>query len=803
MKRLIFLLLIFIGLGVAPAMAGDCDGIYGANQVCGSVAGGAPGPIAFSTVGRTPLTGNISYYVNGNSSGTAACGPTGGSTCSAGSDSNNCLTPTTACLTAQRPVNFIINNIDAAGFVPTIYLAHGSNVNYSFSCTGGPVIGQSSFIVSGDGNAPTAVTIVPPALSSAIAVKDGCTVEIQHFAFADNGTNNGVSFISTGVGGFGHVDMNDITFGSMTIGTQITASYSSSVTATGSLTISGGANAALTASNGGVIDFGSQTVTVSGTPAFGTAFAFMINGGVINATSTTFSGAATGPRCIIDGPLNVSGYNPNAVFPGNTNCVQNEYVGAIGLQQGSGGSSTFGYGAAGQCLTSGGASTSLDVWANCAGAGVPQNNLNTQSGNYTIQTTDCGFTINETGAQKTITLPSVSGFATNCVLAVYNANSTRGQILSGFPGAVAATPTNILWPLDTITVQIVNGAWTIQSYVNRHKLTASITVFVDNTNGADTNDCLATTTGACKTIQGALNYVNTWDGNTQAIAISVADGTYTNNVTQNGPFHGNPTVTLTGDLATPANALISTTSADGIDLTNGAILTLGGFKIVTTTGGSGIVVSNGSFLSITGAMNYGAIVGAQLTSKTGSTITIGANYTISGSAASHWSAIQGGQIIAGSHAITVSGTPAFSTAFAQSISSVIGAASATYSGSATGPSFAVLLNGVIANNGSSALPGSVSTSTVATHGYVTVPGTPAISSCGGSPSAATGTDFSGSVTEGTTATGCTITFATGSTFVACTVSLSTGAAVGISTLGATLVVTHASLSNNVLYWQCS
>jgi hypothetical protein len=438
-------------------------------------------------------------------------------------------------------------------------------------------------------------------------------------------------------------------------------------------------------------------------------------------------------------------------------------------------------------------------------AGVPQNNLNTQSGNYTIQTTDCGDTINATGAQSTITLPSVSGFATNCVLAVYNASGTRGQIVSGFPGAVAAAPTNILWPLDTITVQIVNGAWSIQSYPGRHKLTGSTTLFVDNTNGNDANDCLAATTSACKTRQGAFNYINTWDGNEKAITVSVAAGTYAANLTQNGPFHGNPTVTLQGDLTTPSNVLISTTSADGLDMLNGAALTMGGFKIVTTTGGDGVNVSNASFLNITGAMEYGAIAGNQIVAKSGSTITITANYTISGGANIHWLALQGAQILSsGSRTITLSGTPAFATAFASaSTGGLVGSGATTFSGSATGPSFVTSTNAFVNNNTGSALPGSLSTSTVATHAYVTAPGAPGISSCGGSPGAASGTDFAGNVTEGTTATGCTITFSTGSTFKACNVSLSTGAAVGISTLGATLVVVHASLSNNVLYWTCA
>jgi hypothetical protein len=472
-------------------------------------------------------------------------------------------------------------------------------------------------------------------------------------------------------------------------------------------------------------------------------------------------------------------------------------AGAVGL------SSSFG--SAGQCIKSGGGSGTADIWGNCTGSGVPQNNLNTQSGNYSIPTTDCGNTINATGAQKTITLPAVAGFVTNCVLAVYNASSTRGQILSGFPGAVAAAPSNILWPLDTITVQIVNGAWSIQSYVNRHKLTAAITVFVDVTNGNDANDCLAATTGACATRQGAFNYINTWDGNEQAILVSVAAGTYTANLTQNGPFHGNPTVTLQGDLSTPSNVLISTTSADALDMSNGAALTMGGFKIVTTTGGNGINVINASFLNITGAMEYGANAGVQIRASAGSTITITANYTISGGASIHWQAIQAAQIFSsGSRTVTLSGTPAFSTAFTTaSTGGVITANGTTFSGSGTGPSFAVSTNSIVNNPSASVLPGSLITSTVATHGYASNPGTPGISSCGTSPSAATGTDFSGRVTEGTTATGCTITFSTGSTFNSCNVSLSTGAAVGISTLGATLVVTHASLSSNVLYWTCA
>ena len=369
MRLLIIALLFLVGIGAAPAMAAECDGIYGAGQVCGNN-GSVPAPPQ-PIPARTSLTGNASYYVNGNSGGTATCGPAGSLTCSAGNDSNNCLSPAAACLTAQRAINIIINNIDNAGFASTIYLAHGSSANYAFTCTGGPVIGQSSLLVFGDSNAPTATTIIPPASGGAVSVKDGCTVEMSFLAFADNATNNGTAFITAGLGGYGHVDLSTLTFGSMTIGAQMTATYAGSITTTGPITINGGAALALVAVDGGVIDFSSQTVTVSGTPAYSTAFAFMLNGGAIaNASNTTFSGAATGVRCIIDQPIALGGFNPNAVFPGNSDCVANEYIGAIGLQTGAGGSSSFDYGTAGHALLSGGSNTAKNTW-DSAGVSCP------------------------------------------------------------------------------------------------------------------------------------------------------------------------------------------------------------------------------------------------------------------------------------------------------------------------------------------------------------------------------------------------------------------------------------------------
>lgn len=81
---------------------------------------------------------------------------------------------------------------------------------------------------------------------------------------------------------------------------------------------------------------------------------------------------------------------------------------------------------------------------------------------------------------------------------------------------------------------------------------------------------------------------------------------------------------------------------------------------------------------------------------------------------------------------------------------------------------------------------------------------PVITSCGTTPSAATGSDMAGQVTEGTTATGCTITFAV--TYAAapfCVVGLQTQVAAFSYTLSTSAItVTNTSTSNDKINWVC-
>jgi hypothetical protein len=77
-------------------------------------------------------------------------------------------------------------------------------------------------------------------------------------------------------------------------------------------------------------------------------------------------------------------------------------------------------------------------------------------------------------------------------------------------------------------------------------------------------------------------------------------------------------------------------------------------------------------------------------------------------------------------------------------------------------------------------------------------------SCGTTPGSPAGGDFSGRVTEGTTATGCIINFAgTYANAPYCIAQLGTANAVGVTTSTTQLTVVHSSLSSQVLTWICT
>src|SRR5262249_9144830 len=150
-------------------------------------------------------------------------------------------------------------------------------------------------------------------------------------AFADNGTTNAAHFIFVGGGNAGHVDLTNITFGALTNGNALAATYHGSIGLFGTNSQTGSMLALLSAGGGGAIDV-QGTVAGSSSITFSTGAAVIQGGGIIQSvTGSTFTGysGVSGPRCFIDSLASPDLLNPNSVFPGSTDCVMTQTHGAI------------------------------------------------------------------------------------------------------------------------------------------------------------------------------------------------------------------------------------------------------------------------------------------------------------------------------------------------------------------------------------------------------------------------------------------------------------------------------------------
>lgn len=244
----------------------------------------------------------------------------------------------------------------------------------------------------------------------------------------------------------------------------------------------------------------------------------------------------------------------------------------------------------------------------------------------------------------------------------------------------------------------------------REPLSANRTYYV-RTDGSDNNLGLVNSAGgAFLTIQKAIDVVaGKLDIGTYTVTIQVVDGTYTTPIVITGPWVGSGTVIIKGNTSTPANVLISITSADAITVQDGGRITLQDFEIRTTTAGHGILAQRGASVLFSN-LRFGAIVSHQLRAIGGSSITATGNYSITGGAAVHYASVTNSVITVSSKTVTLVGTPAFSAEFALGgTGGILVLTSITFSGSATGLRYYITSNSVCstAGGGANYLPGSV------------------------------------------------------------------------------------------------
>lgn len=267
----------------------------------------------------------------------------------------------------------------------------------------------------------------------------------------------------------------------------------------------------------------------------------------------------------------------------------------------------------------------------------------------------------------------------------------------------------------TTTTLLANFKTAVQSY-SRIRLAAPLTIYV-SPSGSDVAGNGLTAGTPFQTITYAYNFIrNNYDLNGNSVTIQLANGTYGQAILNDRiPGQtGSSSITINGSATAGAVSIAASANGQGlVAVIGGAIINL-----------SGITITSGSFTGCIGILCY-----PFSTALIGSNVTFGAmpggthiqcqqgqvqltNYTISGSATQHFVAAGGYIQLLGVG--TVTGSPSFTTfATSQNLGSIIGSATASYSGSATGTRYSCIMNGVINTLGAGAsfFPGSVAGST--------------------------------------------------------------------------------------------
>jgi hypothetical protein len=255
--------------------------------------------------------------------------------------------------------------------------------------------------------------------------------------------------------------------------------------------------------------------------------------------------------------------------------------------------------------------------------------------------------------------------------------------------------------------------------VTRTALTANTTFYVSTT-GSDSNNGLSSGT-PWATLQHAYNTIQTtYDLAGFVATIQLANGTYTANLSAVGPLvgaQGASSLVINGSSATPSNVIISTPGNVCIGAASAAQLTVQNLEISGSTG----LLAQFDGLILFNNLIFGACTVSHASAVNGGVVQASGSYTISGSAAVHWFVAQSGEIVVAGVTLTLSGTLAFSSAFASAsgLGDIV-CPSNTFSGSATGIRYIAASNAVVNTNGAGAsyLPGSTAGNTATGGQYI-------------------------------------------------------------------------------------
>lgn len=271
---------------------------------------------------------------------------------------------------------------------------------------------------------------------------------------------------------------------------------------------------------------------------------------------------------------------------------------------------------------------------------------------------------------------------------------TATQLASYTPAAG-----EVFWTTDSKRIFVGDGI-TIGSSLSgtREVLTSARTYYV-RPNGNDGNSGLIDdSTGAFLTIQAAVNLVcRTLDLGPHNVIIQVADGTYTSSTVLYPYVATQGYVAIRGNVATPSNVLINTVGTCVSLTTPGSQWYVQYVKLQSSSAHG--IQCNGTVTMWLNSVHFGSCTSAQILATGNAMVFVGGNYTISGNAATHIQAGQGGTInVYGAQTITVSGTPSIGIFANAWTGGNIFAVGLTFSGTSTGKRYEAALLGIIQTN---------------------------------------------------------------------------------------------------------
>jgi len=249
----------------------------------------------------------------------------------------------------------------------------------------------------------------------------------------------------------------------------------------------------------------------------------------------------------------------------------------------------------------------------------------------------------------------------------------------------------------------------------RTRLATNTTFYASNTGNDSTGD--GTVGNPWATMAHAIAVVyQSYDANGATVTIKWnAAVTNTENLIINGPMVG---VGLPSNFVLDFNSqtMSPSATADCIIAQMNALVSIQNVILTNTHSAGCLTAQYGGQIQIAAGVTFGSATGANhILAQVGGRVTSSANYTITGSAASHVNCNDNGiAVMLGGATTTITGTPAFSLAFIFCNSNgFFGWTAATFSGAATGSRYSASLNGVIFTNGAGAtyFPGNSAGST--------------------------------------------------------------------------------------------